>query len=80
MIDIEEGPLSYCSSALSLIGGVHIGARALLDINLIWFGYIACLSQWGEGGGGFYSFKLFLPAFAALRGGGGGGAAPQGTV
>ncbi len=22
------------------IGGVHIGARALLDINLIWFGYI----------------------------------------
>jgi hypothetical protein len=29
----------------SFIGGVHIGARALLDINLIWFGYIARLSQ-----------------------------------
>ncbi len=28
-------------SALSFIGGVHIGARVLLDINLIWFGYIA---------------------------------------
>ncbi len=30
MIDLE-GPLS-------LLGGFHIGARALLDINLIWFG------------------------------------------
>ncbi len=27
--------------------GAHIGARALLDINLIWSGYIARLSQWG---------------------------------
>jgi hypothetical protein len=26
------------SSALSFIGGVHIGARALLVLNLIWFG------------------------------------------
>jgi hypothetical protein len=39
-----EGPLELHSSALSLIGGVHIGARALLDINLIWFGYIARIS------------------------------------
>jgi hypothetical protein len=38
------------SSALSLIGGVHIGARALRDVNLIWFGSIARLSQWGGGG------------------------------
>jgi hypothetical protein len=30
--------------------GVYIGARALLDISLIWFGYIARLSQWGGGG------------------------------
>jgi hypothetical protein len=50
-----------------------IGARALLDINLIWFGYIADLSQWG--GGGYYSFKWFLPAVASLKGGGGGGSA-----
>ncbi len=28
-----------------LWGQVHIGARALLDIKLIWFGYIARLSQ-----------------------------------
>jgi hypothetical protein len=49
MIDIE-GPLSY--SAPTLIGGVHIGARALLDINLMWFGFIARLSQW-EGRGYF---------------------------
>ncbi len=42
MIDIE----GHCvSSALSLIGGVHIGARPMLVINLIWFGYIARLSQ-----------------------------------
>jgi hypothetical protein len=31
------------------MGGVHIGASALLDIHLIWFGYIARLSQWGGG-------------------------------
>jgi hypothetical protein len=29
--------LKYC--------GVHIGARPLLYINVIWFGYIARLSQ-----------------------------------
>jgi hypothetical protein len=39
-----------------VIGGVPIGVRALLDINLIWFGYIARLSQW-EGRGCFTSFK-----------------------
>ncbi len=36
--------------ALSFIGGVHIGARALLGPKLIWFGYITRLSQWEEGG------------------------------
>ncbi len=40
MIDIK-GPLSYFS--ISLIGGVPIGARALPDISLIWFGNIAHL-------------------------------------
>ncbi len=50
-----------------LIGGVHVGARALLDIKCIWLGYIARLSQCG-GEGVFYSFTGFLPAFAALRG------------
>jgi hypothetical protein len=31
--------------------GAHIGARELLDINLIWFGYIiARLSHWGGRG------------------------------
>jgi hypothetical protein len=30
--------------------GEYIGARALLDINFIWFGYIARLAQWEEGG------------------------------
>jgi hypothetical protein len=37
------------SSALSLIDGVYIGARALLAIYLIWFGYIARPSQWSGG-------------------------------
>ncbi len=37
-------------SALSFIGEVHIGVRALNVLNLIWFGYIARLSQWGGGG------------------------------
>jgi hypothetical protein len=36
------------ATALSLKGGVYIGSTVLLDINLIWFGYIARLSQWGE--------------------------------
>jgi hypothetical protein len=29
--------LGVISSALSFIGGVHIGTRALFDINFIWF-------------------------------------------
>jgi hypothetical protein len=54
----------FVNSALSLIGGVHIGARALIDINLTGFAYIARLSHWG-GGGYFY-----LPSLS-LEGGGG---------
>ncbi len=41
---LGEDRAHWVSSALSLIGGVHIGARALLDIKLLWFGYIARLS------------------------------------
>ncbi len=39
-----------------------MGARALLDINLIWFGYIARLR------GVFYLFKRFLPVFSGPGG------------
>jgi hypothetical protein len=39
------------------MGGVHIGAGALLDINLKWFGYIVRLSQWWWGGEVFYLIK-----------------------
>ncbi len=56
---LTRGPLRV-SSALSLIGGVHIGARTLHILNLMWFGYIARLSQWG--GGVISTFKWFLPA------------------
>jgi hypothetical protein len=38
------------SSALSFIGGVHIGARALHVLCLIWFGWIARIYPGGEGG------------------------------
>ncbi len=34
----ENWRASRVSSALSFIGGVHIGARALHVLNLIWFG------------------------------------------
>jgi hypothetical protein len=43
-------PTHAVSSAISFTRGVHIGASALLDPKLIWFGCIASLSQWGEGG------------------------------
>jgi hypothetical protein len=45
-IELTRGPPEV-SSALSFIEGVHIGARALHVLNLIWFGCIARLSQWG---------------------------------
>jgi hypothetical protein len=45
VMNFLEGPTEL---ALSFIGGVHIGTRALLDINLLWFGYTR--SQWGGGG------------------------------
>jgi hypothetical protein len=67
MIDLES-PLS--SSALSLVGEVHIGARALLDnINLIWFGNIALLSQWGGGGYFIRSNDFYLPSLRSEEGG-----------
>jgi hypothetical protein len=46
----------------------------LLDINLVWFGYIARLYQWGkEGGGGHFtrSNDFYLPLLYAEEGGGG---------
>jgi hypothetical protein len=58
------------SSALSFLGGVYIGVRALLDINLIWFGNIARLSQRGVGGYFTRSNDFYLPSLR-LEGGGG---------
>jgi hypothetical protein len=52
MISIE-GLLSKFS--IQLIGGIHIGARALLVIELIWFGYIARLSHLG--GRGYFTCR-----------------------
>jgi hypothetical protein len=44
-------------------GGVPIGARALLDILLIWLGYIDRLSQWRRGG-----YLLVQTVSTCLRG------------
>jgi hypothetical protein len=50
-IELTRGPPELVQH-FRYIGGVHNGARALRVLNLIWFGYIARLSQWGGGGGG----------------------------
>ncbi len=65
MIDIDE---QLVSSALLLVGGVHIGARALLDVVWLYRSPIPVGSRRL-----FYLFKRFLPAFAARAGGTGGG-------
>ncbi len=52
-------------------GGVHIGARALLDIKWIWFGYIA---RYPSGGGGVYFTRtnnFYLPSLRLEEGVGG---------
>ncbi len=54
--ELTSGPSEL---AVSFIGGVHIGARALHVLNLIWFGYITCLSQW-EGG---VNSKVYFDGF-----------------
>ncbi len=61
----------WVSSALSIIEGVHIGARALHVLNLIWFGWIARLSQWGGGGQFPRSNDIYLPSHAWRKGVGG---------
>ncbi len=50
---IDRGPTEI-SSALLLTGG--IGARTLLDVNMIWFGYISLAYPSGVEGV-FYQFK-----------------------
>jgi hypothetical protein len=64
-----EGPMSKFN--ISQLGGVHISARSLLDIKLIWFLAISLAYPSGDEEGVFFWFKLFLPAFAGPNGGGG---------
>ncbi len=45
--ELTRGPPEVSSA---LIGGAHIDARTLHVLNLIWFGNISRLSQWGGGG------------------------------
>ncbi len=58
-------------SALSFKEGVQIGAKALLDVNLIWFGFIARLSQCG--GGGILLVQMISTCLRCAYGKGGGG-------
>jgi hypothetical protein len=65
LIEIEGAQSKF---SISSIGGVHIGVRALLVIYLIWFGFIAHLSQWG-GGGIFLLVRIYLPSQSPEEGG-----------
>ncbi len=58
------------SSALSFIGRVHIGARALHVLNLIWFGQISRLSQWEETGNFLVQMIFTCLRYTQRRGGG----------
>ncbi len=51
------------------IMGSFIDARALTDINLISFGYIACLSHWGGGGHFTYTNDYYLHSLPLEEGG-----------
>ncbi len=46
----------------------HISVRALLDPELIWFGYITRLSQWGGGGGGNLPIQIIYTCRHGLSG------------
>jgi hypothetical protein len=58
----QSNELSYYSRGTTEL--VHIGARALLDINLIWFGYIDRL------GCCTHSIDFYLPSLSIEEGGG----------
>jgi hypothetical protein len=67
MLEIE-GPLSYFSTF-----GTYIGARALVDIQMIKFVYISPVYPIGEEGGLFTrSNNFYLPSRRQEEGGGGG--------
>jgi hypothetical protein len=57
---------------VQFIGGVHIGARAL-HVLFIWFGNIARLSRWGEGGEFPRSNDFHQPSLRVEEGGGSAG-------
>jgi hypothetical protein len=63
--------LDPMSQQYSLMGEVHIGARALHVLNLIWFGNIARLShnRSGEEGGNFLVQRIYLPSLSVEGGG-----------
>ena len=68
-------------SALSFIGRVHISARALLDINLIWSGFNITLaySRGEKGDILLVPMDYYLPSLCLDKvEGGGEGSAPYG--
>jgi hypothetical protein len=67
---------------MSHIEGVHIGARALINIKLTWLGYIAHLSRWGRWVYLTFSIVSYLSSrrLENLVGGGGWSQHPVGKV
>ncbi len=71
-----RAPESLSLFSISLIGEVHIDVSALLDIYLIWFGFIVGLShrRGGRGGGGYLLVQIIPTCLrgAYVEEGGGG--------
>ncbi len=63
-VPVLSPELTRVSSGLSFIEGVHIGARLLHVLNLIWFGCIAHLSQLGGGANSYSSNYFYLDSLA----------------
>ncbi len=71
-----------------LIGGVHIGARALQDINFIWFGYNALFQSLDPGMNPTLTLAVRRsnhsarshPHYIRRMGGGGGGGTKNGEM
>ncbi len=70
-MEVEHSTDSHVSMPTSVLGVVHMDARALLDINLIWFSYIACLMPIPLGRRGYFtrSNDFYLPSLRLEEGG-----------